>query len=170
VLKKKIWANFQRIVELFTKKIVKPLKNMVLGSGIRDPGSGKNLFRIPDPGVKQHPIPDPDPQHWRKKTAKNNFFFLQQIHVYIYSIAHTYKAVKNFYTSANPLRKASCCMFAVDCDTLLVLHAKQSVCVMTLNFCPLYPGLPLFQMPPAVGAYRSTKKDIKKTPTSASCG
>jgi hypothetical protein len=23
---------------------------MVLGSGIRDPGSGKNLFRIPDPG------------------------------------------------------------------------------------------------------------------------
>ncbi len=36
---------------------------MVLGSGIRDPGSGKNLFRIPDPGVKKHPIPDPDPQH-----------------------------------------------------------------------------------------------------------
>jgi hypothetical protein len=36
---------------------------MVLGSGIRDPRSGKNLFRIPDPGVKKHPIPDPDPQH-----------------------------------------------------------------------------------------------------------
>jgi hypothetical protein len=32
---------------------------MILGSGIRDPGSGKNLFRIPDPGVKKHPIPDP---------------------------------------------------------------------------------------------------------------
>jgi hypothetical protein len=32
---------------------------MVLGSGIRDPGSGKNIFRIPDPGVKKHPIPDP---------------------------------------------------------------------------------------------------------------
>jgi hypothetical protein len=32
---------------------------MVLGSGIWDPGSGKNLFRIPDPGVKKHPIPDP---------------------------------------------------------------------------------------------------------------
>ncbi len=30
---------------------------MVLGSGIRDPGSGKNLFRfrIPDPGVKKAP-------------------------------------------------------------------------------------------------------------------
>jgi hypothetical protein len=32
---------------------------MGLGSGIRDPGSGKNLFRIPDPGVKKAPIPDP---------------------------------------------------------------------------------------------------------------
>jgi hypothetical protein len=28
-----------------------------LGSGIRDPGSGKNLFRIPDPGVKKAPDP-----------------------------------------------------------------------------------------------------------------
>ncbi len=25
---------------------------MALGSGIRDPGSGKNLFRIPDPGSR----------------------------------------------------------------------------------------------------------------------
>jgi hypothetical protein len=30
---------------------------MGLGSGIRDPGSGKNLFRIPDPGVKKAPDP-----------------------------------------------------------------------------------------------------------------
>jgi hypothetical protein len=37
---------------------------MDLGSGIRDPGSGKNLFRIPDPGVKKAPDPIsqmPDP-------------------------------------------------------------------------------------------------------------
>ncbi len=32
---KKIWANFQRIIELFTQKIVTTLKNMGLGSGIR---------------------------------------------------------------------------------------------------------------------------------------
>ncbi len=52
---KKIWANFQRIIELFTQKIVNKLSKIwVLGSGIRDPRSGKNLFRIPDP----------DPQHW----------------------------------------------------------------------------------------------------------
>jgi hypothetical protein len=30
---------------------------MVVGSGIRDPGSGKNQFRIPDPGVKKAPDP-----------------------------------------------------------------------------------------------------------------
>jgi hypothetical protein len=30
---------------------------MGLGSGIRDPRSGKNLFRIPDPGVKKAPDP-----------------------------------------------------------------------------------------------------------------
>ncbi len=44
MLKKKIWVNFQRISEIFTKKIVTKLW---------DPGSGKNLFRIPDPGVKK---------------------------------------------------------------------------------------------------------------------
>jgi hypothetical protein len=62
VLKKKIWANFQRIIELFTKKNVKKLLKIWSwdpGSEIRDPGTGKNLFRIPDPGVKKHRIPDP---------------------------------------------------------------------------------------------------------------
>jgi hypothetical protein len=34
------------------------------GSGIRDPGSGKNLFRTQIQGSKRHRIPDPDPQHW----------------------------------------------------------------------------------------------------------
>jgi hypothetical protein len=58
VLQKKFFANFHRIIELFTKKICqKALQNMVLGSGIRDPGSGKNPFRIPDPGVKKAPDP-----------------------------------------------------------------------------------------------------------------
>jgi hypothetical protein len=60
VLKKKIWANFQRIKELFTKKIVKKLFKIWSwdrGSEIRDPGSGKNPFRITDPGVKKAPDP-----------------------------------------------------------------------------------------------------------------
>jgi hypothetical protein len=30
---------------------------MGVGPGIQDPGSGKNLFRIPDPGVKKAPDP-----------------------------------------------------------------------------------------------------------------
>ncbi len=54
--KKKVWANFQRIIELFTQKNCQQvLKNMGLGSGIRT---------IPGPGVKRHRIPDPYPQHW----------------------------------------------------------------------------------------------------------
>jgi hypothetical protein len=62
MLKKKIWASFQRIIELFTQKFVTKLqKNMGLGSEIRDPE--KNLFRIPDPGAGVKKAPDPDPQH-----------------------------------------------------------------------------------------------------------
>ncbi len=63
MLKKKIWANFQRIVEVLTQKIFNMLSNIWVwdpGSGIRDPGSGKNLSRIQ--GSKRHRIPDPDPQ------------------------------------------------------------------------------------------------------------
>ena len=66
VLKKKIWANFQRIIELFTKKIVKKL----LKIWSWDPGSGIPKKPIPDPGSRiqgskstQSRIPDPDPQH-----------------------------------------------------------------------------------------------------------
>jgi hypothetical protein len=53
VLKKQIWAKFQRIIELFTKKIVKKLFKIWSW----DPGSGKKVFRIPDPGVKKAPDP-----------------------------------------------------------------------------------------------------------------
>ncbi len=46
--RKKIWANFQRIIELFTQKIVTKLSKI----WIWNPGSGKNLLRIPDPGSR----------------------------------------------------------------------------------------------------------------------
>ncbi len=58
--KKKLWATFHRIVEVFIQKIFNMLSNIWVwdpGSEIRDPGSGKNLFRIPDPGVKKAPDP-----------------------------------------------------------------------------------------------------------------
>jgi hypothetical protein len=57
--KKKIWASFQRIIELFTLS----LSSKKYVGGNRDPE--KNLFRITDlgPGVKK--APDPDPQHWK---------------------------------------------------------------------------------------------------------
>jgi hypothetical protein len=53
MLKEKILANFQRIMELFTQKIVTRLSKI----WVWDPGSGKNLFRISDPGVKKAPDP-----------------------------------------------------------------------------------------------------------------
>jgi hypothetical protein len=43
---------------------------MGLGSGIRDPGSGKNLFQIPDPGIKK--APDPGSRIRVRNTAYNH--------------------------------------------------------------------------------------------------
>ncbi len=62
MLKKKISAKFQRIIEVFTQKTVTKLSKI----WVWDSGSGKNLFRIPDlgsrvQGSKRHRIPDPDP-------------------------------------------------------------------------------------------------------------
>ncbi len=58
MLKKKIWANFGRIIELFTQKLSLSSQkySMSLVSGIQDPGSGKNIFR--NQGSKRHRIPD----------------------------------------------------------------------------------------------------------------
>jgi hypothetical protein len=57
--KKKIWANFQRIIELFTQKIVTKLSKI----WVWDPGSGKSYSGSRIQGSKRHRIPDPDPQH-----------------------------------------------------------------------------------------------------------
>jgi hypothetical protein len=45
--------NFQRIIELLTKKIAKKLFKIIIWSW--DPGSGMGFFRIPDTGVKKAP-------------------------------------------------------------------------------------------------------------------
>jgi hypothetical protein len=60
MLKKKIWANFQRIIELFTQKIVSKLSKIWVwdpGSEIRDPEKTYSGSRIQ--GSKRHRIPDP---------------------------------------------------------------------------------------------------------------
>ncbi len=63
-VEEKIWANSQRIIELFAQKLfLSPPKTMGLGSGIRKKP-------IPDPGVKRHRIPDP--QHYYQWTIKLN--------------------------------------------------------------------------------------------------
>jgi hypothetical protein len=55
MLKKNIWANFQRIIELFTLKIVTKLSKIWVwdpGSEIGDPRSGIRKKPIPDPGSR----------------------------------------------------------------------------------------------------------------------
>jgi hypothetical protein len=56
VLKKKIWANFQRIIELFPKKIIKKLlKLWSWDPGVKkapDPASGSaTLIKTTDGGI-----------------------------------------------------------------------------------------------------------------------
>jgi hypothetical protein len=58
MLKEKIWANFQRTIELFTQKIVTKIAK-IHGFVIRDPRSVIRKKPIPDPEVKKAP----DPQH-----------------------------------------------------------------------------------------------------------
>jgi hypothetical protein len=53
MLKKNFLASFQKIIEIFTQKFVTKLSKI----WVWDPGSGKNLFRIPDLGFL---IPDPE--------------------------------------------------------------------------------------------------------------
>jgi hypothetical protein len=60
MLKKKIWANFQRIVEVFTQTIFNMLSNIWAcdpGSTIWDPEKTYSGSRIQ--GSKRHRIPDP---------------------------------------------------------------------------------------------------------------
>jgi hypothetical protein len=77
VLKKKIWANFQRIIELVTKKIVKKLLKIWSwdpGSGIRDPGSGIRKKPIPDPGSRGQKAPNPGSRIRIRNTAPKQCF------------------------------------------------------------------------------------------------
>ena len=48
MLKEKIWVNFQRIIELFTQKVVTKLSKI----WVWDPGSGIGKKPIPDPGSR----------------------------------------------------------------------------------------------------------------------
>jgi hypothetical protein len=53
MLKKKIWSIFKELYNFLPKNL--SLSSQKYGFGIRDPE--KNLFWIPDPGVKKSPDP-----------------------------------------------------------------------------------------------------------------
>ncbi len=63
LVKKKIWDNLQRIIELLPQKLSISSKKIGkgLGSEIRDPEK-----TYPDPGSGGQKGPDPDPQHCAK--------------------------------------------------------------------------------------------------------
>jgi hypothetical protein len=70
MLKKIIWANFQRIIEVYTYKIFTKLSKIWVwdpGYEIRDPRKTYSGSRIQ--GSKRHLIPDP--QHF----SRDKFFF-----------------------------------------------------------------------------------------------
>jgi hypothetical protein len=58
---KKFGLMFQELSSFYPKIGTKSSKIRVWdpGSENREPGSGKNQFRIPDPRVKKAPVPDP---------------------------------------------------------------------------------------------------------------
>ncbi len=87
VLKKNIWANFQRIIELFTRKIVKKL----LKIWSWDPGSEIRKKPIPDPGSRGQKAPDPGSRIRIRNTALNPF-----VHVFyvIWSFVHSFDQLK----------------------------------------------------------------------------
>ncbi len=127
MLKKKIWANFQRIIELFAQKFVTRMSKIWVrdpGTGIRDPektysGSriqGSKKHRIPDPDPqpwKKHSIQDPDPQHW---LSLNSFL----INMFLYNFFEIVVAVStnkaelpvwirmNPHSSWKPASKKTC--------------------------------------------------------------
>jgi hypothetical protein len=53
MLKEKNLGQFSKSYRTFYPKNVSKLSKL----WVLDPGSGKNLFRIPDPGVKKAPVP-----------------------------------------------------------------------------------------------------------------
>jgi hypothetical protein len=61
-LRKKIGPISKNYRTFYPKSCHSALKNMGLGSGIRDPEKTYSGSRIQ--GSKRHQIPDPDPQYW----------------------------------------------------------------------------------------------------------
>jgi hypothetical protein len=91
MLKKKIWANFQRIIELFTQKIVTKLSKIWVwdpGSEIQDPEKTYSGSRIQ--GSKRHRIPDPD-----RKLKKGLSQKIITVEIYTWS--------RTFYTRATDI-------------------------------------------------------------------
>jgi hypothetical protein len=98
MIKKKIWANSQRTtgIELFSQKIVTKLSKI----WVWDPRSGirKNLFRIPDPGVKKAPDPGSGPATLKQTIPSWKCYFAWNNRLVPYSVDR--KEVLHVYFAA----------------------------------------------------------------------
>jgi hypothetical protein len=76
MLKKKIWANFQRMTEFFTQKFVTKLSKI----WVWNPGSEIRKKPIPDPGSRNQKGTGPQIRNTAKNGRKPNRI-LQDAHV-----------------------------------------------------------------------------------------
>jgi hypothetical protein len=70
--RKKFRPIFKELLKFLPKKF--SICSQIYGFGIQDPGSGKNLSRIPDAGVKK--APDPGSRIWIRNTGSMWLFVL----------------------------------------------------------------------------------------------
>ncbi len=86
MLNKKIWANFQRLIELFTQKL--SLSSQKYGFGIRDPG----VKKAPDPGSGSAALHITVPTYAQDKNSYKQWgdclLFLSPLHT-LGSVHHT---------------------------------------------------------------------------------
>ncbi len=140
MLKKKIWANFQKIIELFTKKIVKKLFKIWSwdpGSEIRDPEKTHSGSRIQ--WSKRHRIPDPDPQH-----CSEELYFSMLILFLFYTFIHLmvgHKILKVVIYSL--FLRQTCCYFDIHRYRCRVPYNFNYVGFVFVSFLFTLPFFPL---------------------------
>jgi hypothetical protein len=100
VLKRKIWANFLRIIELFTQKIVTKLSKIM----VWDPGSGIRKKPIPDPGVKRAPDPGSGSATLLERISQLVSDFIEASRPFVLNFLHK-KTTKNYENNQRSFKK-----------------------------------------------------------------
>ncbi len=122
MMKKKIWANFQRIIELFTQKL--SLSFQKYGFGIRDPGNTFSRSRIQGSKITGSRIRIRNTATNRKNIWKVFEIFLRLVSVIPFFVYISYllyvrilsSEVENFSQCFNPDQHGSTWLAILDAD------------------------------------------------------